>query len=240
MGLDISLYKAIRPSEANDKTDFHTLSEGQMKQFKEHGFEKYLAKKVQQYYDFEKTEYGDEKKWRWARTEYKDGKCFFTFKDLTHELAPIYNELLDNLSNKDYKPTFDVSLLQKYGWKHDSIFTPVKNKDGKKKKELGVWDAESFCYDAIYEKVDGDTLPIKDMEDTIIYLKEIAYQRKGLNSKFYVEYKPDDYYIFTKERMQYILDNDIDDSWYEGIRNNFKEKFVDSFVEGETVCAFDW
>lgn len=239
MGLDISLYKAIRPSEANDESDFHTLSEGQVKQFKEHGLGDYLTKKVLQYYDFEKTEYGDEKKWSWSETEYKDDKCFFSFKDLAHELAPIYNELLDNLGNKDYKPTFDVSLLQKYGWKHDSIFTPIKTKD-EKKKELGVWDAESFCHDAIYEKVDGDIMPLKDVEDAIVYLTEIAYQRKGLNSKFYAEYKPENYYLYTKEQMQYVLDNYIDDDWYEGIGKDFKEKFVDNFVEGEMFCAFDW
>lgn len=239
MGLDISLYKAIRPSEANDESDFHTLSEGQVKQFKEHGLGDYLTKKVLHHYDFEKTEYGDEKKWSWSGTEYKDDKCFFSFKDLAHELAPIYNELLDNLGNKDYKPTFDVSLLQKYGWKHDSIFTPIKTKD-EKKKELGVWDAESFCHDAIYEKVDDDIIPLKDVEDTIVYLTEIAYQRKGLNNKFYAEYKPENYYLYTKEQMQYVLDNYIDDDWYEGIRKDFKEKFVDNFVEGEMFCAFDW
>lgn len=83
-------------------------------------------------------------------------------------------------------------------------------------------------------------MPLKDVEDAIVYLTEIAYQRKGLNSKFYAEYKPENYYLYTKEQMQYVLDNYIDDDWYEGIGKDFKEKFVDNFVEGEMFCAFDW
>lgn len=66
--------------------------------------------------------------------------------------------------------------------------------------------------------------------------EEIGYQRKGLNGNFYDEFTEEDYMVLTKERMQYVYDNYVLDDYKE----QFKERLLDKFVDGETYCIYSW
>lgn len=224
MGLDITLYRfkdKVNKGEKRSNYYEHVLEKDEIEGLKKAGLTKYIKRKVNSYFDFEKFGITDEK-YEWASTCY-NGDAVFKFIDKSHELYPIYKKIHQN---PKYVPSEkEMSLLEKYGYEPDKGYT------------IG-----GFLYyeTPLYVEFYGKDIPIKKVTDKVIRGNEIGYQRKGLNRRFYDEWKDEQYLVIDKERIQYIYDNCcIEDSDYD-YKEHFKSEILDNFVEGETFCTFSW
>ena len=85
-------------------------------------------------------------------------------------------------------------------------------------------------------KINFDDIPTFKKRVKVLWRKEVGYQRKGLNGKFYDDYEDGKigYYVWTKEELErykkeYAIEPDI-----------FQRNIIDEFTEGEDVVTFDW
>jgi hypothetical protein len=74
-----------------------------------------------------------------------------------------------------------------------------------------------------------------------IFLREIGYQRKGMKSKFYVDFENGKRYFKLQdvEKAYSYLKADHINS-LKDLQENFKRKFIGNFVEGESVFWASW
>ena len=96
---------------------------------------------------------------------------------------------------------------------------------------MGVEDSNG-----VEHKINLDKVPIIIVPTKILYHKEIGYQRKGFNGKFYADYESGKigYYVWTKEELErYKRD-------YAEEPDKFQENIIDNFIEGECVVTFSW
>ena len=69
----------------------------------------------------------------------------------------------------------------------------------------------------------------------LLYYKEMGFQRKGMNSKFYEDFQSDYYFDFkTVQRAYDYLQGDPINSLKQ-LRINFRKYFIDNFVPGMSV-----
>lgn len=106
----------------------------------------------------------------------------------------------------------------------------------------------NFCYWFIKDpdkdineriKIKVEDIPLYEKETKIVCYKEISYQRKGLNNRFYddVENGVIDTLVWTKEELiEYMLKYcDGDDA-----KEIFKSNIIEPFVEGRDCVYFSW
>lgn len=97
-------------------------------------------------------------------------------------------------------------------------------------------------------------VPVNPKTIKVLPIKEVGYQRKGLNDKFYEDYENGiiGYFVWTKAELERYLDLYCDEP-HEYIypngepagfiikpKEDFKKNIIDNFVEGEDCVTFDW
>ena len=246
MGLDITLHYFLtkeesenlpRPKYSDDRNSI--VSDLLHKQLTNMGMEHFIYKKMESFYDIEA--YGITEDLKWSMTYYdKDGYPVHVLKDTTHELYPICEKICQiNLFNKK------ISDVNEEDFFTDDELKLIKNVYGYTEPIFESLDSGSVTYHNFYKFICGKiekefhmaNCPTYEKEVEVYYWSdEIGYQRKGLNHKFYDDFTEDDYFVLTKEKMQYIYDNYVDDDYKE----HFKNELLDNFIEGKTYCVFDW
>ena len=103
-------------------------------------------------------------------------------------------------------------------------------------------------------KIDLEKVPTKEKVIKVLPREEVGYQRKGLNSKFYDDYKNGKigYFVWTKAELERYKDEYCDEP-YEYIypngtksgemvypKDNFQKNIINKFTEGEDCVIFDW
>lgn len=87
--------------------------------------------------------------------------------------------------------------------------------------------------------INAKDVPLKKVVTKCIYYKEVGYQRKGLNSKFYEDFdngKIEDLVWTLAELERYKKDYcDTDED-----KQCFQENIINKFVEGKCVVEFSW
>lgn len=116
---------------------------------------------------------------------------------------------------------------------------------------------EAYGYVLRHKDTDEDLvlsfeeIPVIKKKVPVIYWKEVGYQRKGLNSKFYKDYEDGKigYFVWTKAELERYLDEYCDedteiehgDTKYTATyKDNFRVNIIDKFNEGTDVVSFDW
>lgn len=121
------------------------------------------------------------------------------------------------------------------------------NKDGHHSELINKTSGEIIT-------IDMDSVPTKEMPIQTIPIREIAFQRKGLNRQFYKDHESNNgqYLVWTKKELEQFLDMYCDEP-YEYIypngensgitideKTDFKKNIIDKFTEGKDVVVFDW
>lgn len=90
-----------------------------------------------------------------------------------------------------------------------------------------------------YIKVKDDDIPISEKEIKIICYKEISYQRKGLNNKFYddVENGIIDTLVWTRKELDKYMLKYCDSN---EAKEMFKSNIIEPFIEGKDCVYFSW
>ncbi|SFM61391.1 hypothetical protein SAMN05428949_0177 [Chitinophaga sp. YR627] len=80
-----------------------------------------------------------------------------------------------------------------------------------------------------------------DVKRKVLYHTDAGYQRRGMNQDFFKIFTNDTLY-FRKEdvirAMDYIYDDDPAD--YKERIDNFRQNFIDNFIEGESIFFISW
>lgn len=82
--------------------------------------------------------------------------------------------------------------------------------------------------------------PISYKKEKVIYSEEIGYQRKGMNRKFYEDFNNCKLYLRKEDVLKASQYLDIDDKMRPTLRQDFKESFIDNFIEGESIFLASW
>ena len=107
--------------------------------------------------------------------------------------------------------------------------------------KIGVNEYDDEAYDSLMNankiKINLDEVPILKRDCQVLYKKEVGYQRKGLNGKFYNDY--DDgkigYFVWTKAELERYKEDYCEDD----MKEHFQKYVIDNFVEGECCVTFD-
>jgi hypothetical protein len=78
-------------------------------------------------------------------------------------------------------------------------------------------------------------------KEKVIFLKDLGYQRKGMKSSFYTDFQNGRPYIdieIVKKAFEYLKADHI--NTLEMLQKNFRERFIDNFVEGESIFLASW
>jgi hypothetical protein len=76
--------------------------------------------------------------------------------------------------------------------------------------------------------------PLSCKKRQVIYTKEIAYQRKGVNTQFYKDFSNCTSYIKKEDVLRAATYVDP------ALVERFKADFIDNFVEGESIFMVSW
>jgi len=145
--------------------------------------------------------------------------------------------------------------MQSFNGKDDSYMI-VHHKD----IELPEWDGKSDydTYDAerkkLQLKIYFKDIPTMEHETTVLYYEEAGYQRKGLNRKFYQDYRDEKigYFVWTLDELKrykeeycddphkYVYPNGDESDIMMYPKDDFQKNIIDKFVEGECVVTFSW
>ena len=121
-------------------------------------------------------------------------------------------------------------------------------------KEGDDYDEYQKRLDSVLVRIDHKDVPRKKVRIKVLYFKEVGYQRKGLNARFFEECDNDDaiVYIWTCEELLQYKEKYCDES-YEYIypngqksgemcypKDNFQRNIIDHFTEGEDVVYVNW
>ena len=77
--------------------------------------------------------------------------------------------------------------------------------------------------------------------EKIIFFESKGYQRKGMSSKFFLDFTNDTLYFHLDNVMKaytYLEDDHI--NTLSALHQNFQINFIDNFVEGESVFYVSW
>lgn len=110
--------------------------------------------------------------------------------------------------------------------------------------ELDYFTVEELS--TLPEYVERHKLLLVEVEDEeittkVLYYKIKGYQRKGMNRKFYNDFKNDQLYfeLLTVERAYQYLEADHMGS-LEELQDNFRKNFMGNFIEGESIFFPGW
>jgi hypothetical protein len=86
----------------------------------------------------------------------------------------------------------------------------------------------------LFIQIEGEELPV-------IFFRELGYQRGGMNRKFCHDFENDKLYFekhYVEKAYNYIQGNS--NFTLEELQVNFQKKFIENFIEGETVFFASW
>jgi len=123
--------------------------------------------------------------------------------------------------------------------------------DGKGWKDF---DNYQEAYDKAVIKIDLEKVPTYEKEVKVLYYKKIGYQRKGLNSNFYDDFKKDKigYFVWTKAELERYKEDYCDEPYEYRYPNgkmpvtmiypkqDFQQNIIDNFEEGKDCVTFSW
>jgi hypothetical protein len=262
MGLDITVQRLKKVLPPGGDVHFITLDTELKKEFKKHGLDKFNTYKQNAYYDFKKY-------FKSIGRNIKDfrnaGACwgpetYFDFYDTKHPLYKIIKRLsekyngyifdvvLDNpFTIKDLFTKKELELLNEYGLqeklnKENAISRECSrfNEDEQQRYCVGM-----IMFDILHEtifRVFEESIPTYTKRNTVVYWVEEGYQRKGLNAKFYQDYRDGKigYFVYTLDELKRykeeycVTEEDFD------YKEHFQKQIIDKFKEGECVVSFDW
>ena len=123
-------------------------------------------------------------------------------------------------------------------------------KTGEDEYDFTAWEA---ARNAHIIKIDLDKVPMYEKKVKVLYYEEVGYQRKGLNSKFYSDYRAGEigYFVWKKAELirykrdycdnkkEYIYPNGESSGSYLYPKRDFQRNIIDNF--GKHCCAtFSW
>ena len=112
-------------------------------------------------------------------------------------------------------------------WKDESFITTGSSRD-----DMGILRGYIYHTDIIY--------PISYSKKKVIYYESIGYQRKGMNPKFYEDFNNCKLYLRKEHVLKASQYLDVDDQWGPTLNQDFKESFIDNFIEGESIFFASW
>ena len=78
-------------------------------------------------------------------------------------------------------------------------------------------------------------------KEKVIYFKSKGYQRKGMRDNFYSDFKNDGLYFDLPSIIKAYGYLEADHhSTLDELQTNFKENFINNFVEGESIFHVSW
>lgn len=88
-------------------------------------------------------------------------------------------------------------------------------------------------------EVDLDKVPTINKKITVIYYDEVGYQRKGLNAKFYEDYRNGKigYFVWKKDELLRYKEDYCDTNEE---KQDFQRNIIDKFIEERDCVTFDW
>lgn len=100
--------------------------------------------------------------------------------------------------------------------------------------DLPDWYIEKFSQYIIMSDYGGE-------KTVLIYFQEKGYQRKGMHSDFYRDFKNDALYLDLATVMKaYEYIEDVNSEYCSVLKSNFKTNFIDNFIEGESLFFVSW
>ena len=78
-------------------------------------------------------------------------------------------------------------------------------------------------------------------KENVIYFESKGHQRKGMNPKFYLDFKNDKLYFDLEsviKAYKYLEADHI--STLTELQNNFQKNFIENFVKGESIFHISW
>lgn len=173
--------------------------------------------------------------------EYKN-----TFPEWTKEFEVEYTQTYYNWDK--YQKENNINLKD-YIWKgtsydEDGSFMSILHKDYSK---LSYEEREKYII-----KINLDNVPTIDKVIKVLPRKEIGYQRKGLNSKFYEDYRNGKigYFVWNKAELERYKEEYCDEPYEYTYPNgekeiispkeDFQKNIIDKFTEGEDCATFNW
>lgn len=234
MGLDITVYKIVKgvPGEDFDEKDFAEYNEyfrlinddGDYENNFPEWTKQYEHTVVEDWYDWEK--YKEE-------TGIDINDCQWLGESYSEEGC--FMDVWPNSCGK--KPELEDFKLDNSQDGHNYDFDAYD----KYRKEHTV-------------KIDLEKVPTKKKEIKVLYRDECGYQRKGLNDKFYEDYKNGKigYFVWSLKELKRYKKDYCDKPYFYQYPNGkktdtriypkraFQEHVIDNFVEGECVVTFDW
>lgn len=73
-----------------------------------------------------------------------------------------------------------------------------------------------------------------------MYSREIGYQRKGMNLAFYEDFQNCKLYFRKEDVLRASTYLSVNDQQRPNLVNEFKEAFIDNFIEGESIFLASW
>lgn len=239
MGLDICLRKPYKPDKADENHKYFVIEDNPELEI----FKDLFVEKTNDYCDVPqaiKDANFEEEDLEWMSTAYLKEGCKYEFFNKKHELYPIY-QILQNLWHKSYKNSlfqlknseewkeFNSScrnLLLSNGWEESYKFKLARTKSNKR-HVYNLVNAYRFCKDKI--KVVLWPKIISKVDLCLAY-KEIGYQRKGANKKFYEDNMWEGPTVVSLKTLLEHKEKYFDEE--------FQTNIVDKFVEGETFVVY--
>ena len=132
------------------------------------------------------------------------------------------------------KELVTFKTLKFYNWKEYSKLTGIDYNDCPLQEAFDDSNNLTYCY---YKSdtpviIHLSEVPTYNKKVPVICWEEVGYQRKGMNDKFYREYK--DYYVWTKAELERYRDEYAED------KEEFQSNIINNFIEGKDCVSFDW
>lgn len=103
-------------------------------------------------------------------------------------------------------------------------------------------------------EIDLEKVPTYDKTIKVLYYDEVGYQRKGLNDKFYDDYRNGKigYYVWSKAELERYKQDYCNEPYEYTYPNgeksgnmcypkeDFQKNILNKFIEGKDVVAFSW
>ena len=176
---------------------------------------------------------------------------------------PFENEITENWYNwKKYKEETGIDIEEcdwhgeSYGPEGSFMTVSAKNAEVPEwdEKKYKSWEEYEDARNKVLIRIDLKKVPTYEKTIKVLYFEEVGYQRKGLNTNFYKDYKDGKigYFVWSKAELEHYK-QDYCDEPYEYIypngeksgnmvypKDNFQKNIIDNFTEGKDCVIFNW
>lgn len=187
-----------------------------------------------------------------------DGNYLNNFPEWTKQYEHTVTEKWYDWDKYKEETGIDINQMDWHGesYGEDGCFMTVapKDKEYPEYHEGDNWDEYQKKLDEVQIKIDLTKVPLKEKEIRVLYREEVGYQRKGLNSQFYQDYKDGKigYFVWNLKELKRYKKDYCDKAYrykypngqladfmvYE--KRDFQNNIINKFIEGECCVTFDW